>query len=79
MKEKDKLIKVYTGTELTVNLLKSELEEFGISSIIYNDFKSGISAGFAIGTTSTVELFIQESDLAKAEPIVSEFIKINND
>jgi len=79
MKEKDKLIKVYTGTELTVNLLKSELEEFGISSIIYNDFKSGISAGFAIGTTSTVELFIQESDLEKAEPIVSEFIKINND
>jgi hypothetical protein len=79
MKARNKLIKVYTGTELTVNLLKGELEESGISSIIYNDFKSGISAGFAIGTTSAVELFIQEDDLEKAESILSEFIKINND
>lgn len=47
MKERNKLIKVYIGTKLTVNLLKSELEEFGISGIIYNDFKSAISAGFS--------------------------------
>ena len=42
MKEKNKLIRVYTGTELTVNLLKDELEKIGISSLIQNDFNSGV-------------------------------------
>jgi len=40
MKEKSNLIRVYSGTELTVNLLKDDLEKFGISSMIQNDFNS---------------------------------------
>ncbi len=31
MKENDNIIRVYTGTELTVNRLKDELEKVGIS------------------------------------------------
>jgi len=77
MKEKNKLIRVYTGTGLTVNLLKDELEKSGISAIIRNDFSSGISAGFSGGVPSAIDLFIQEFDLEKAEPIISEFIEIN--
>lgn len=79
MKENNKLIRVFTGTELTVNLLKNELEESGIAGIIRNDFNSGISAGFSGGVSSAIDLFIQESDLEKAEPIISEFVKINMD
>ena len=78
MKGKDSLIRVYSGTEITVTLLKDELEESGISAMIQNDFNSGVSAGFSGGFTSAVDLFIKESDLTAAEPIVKEFVKINN-
>ena len=76
--ENSNLIRIYSGTELTVNLLKDELEKFGIPGMIQNDFNSGISAGFSGGVPSSVDLFIQERDLAKAEPIVSEFREINS-
>ncbi len=78
MKEKSNLIRVYSGTELTVNLLKDDLEKFGISSMIQNDFNSGVSAGFSGGCPSSIDLFIQELDLGKAEPIISEFSKTNS-
>lgn len=77
MKDNNSLIRVYSGTELTVNLLKDELESFGIPGMIQNDFNSGISAGFSGGVPSSVDLFIQESDLEKAEPIIQEFREIN--
>jgi hypothetical protein len=78
MKEDNNLIRIYSGTELTVNLLKDELEGFGIPSMIQNDFNSGVSAGFSGGVPSAIDLFIQESDLGKAEPILSEFREINS-
>jgi hypothetical protein len=76
MKENDNIIRIYTGTELTANLLKDELEKIGIIGIIQNDFESGTSAGIA-GDPSAIDLFIQESDLKKARPIIVDFLKIN--
>jgi hypothetical protein len=76
MKEDDNLVRIYTGTELTVNLLNTELEKVGITGIIQNDFESGTSAGIA-GNPSAVDLFIQESDLKKAKPVIVDFLKIN--
>jgi hypothetical protein len=76
MKEKNNLIRVYTGTELTVNLIKNELEKIGISSLIQNDFNSGVSAGFSGGVPSAIDLFIQDIDLMKAEPIISGFMEL---
>lgn len=78
MKEKSNLIRVYSGTELTVNLLKDELNNFGISSMIQNDFNSGISAGFSGGVPSSVDLFIQEFDMEKAAQILREFSETNS-
>ena len=78
MKGNSNLIRVYSGTELTVNLLKDELEKFGISSLIQNDFNSGVSAGFSGGVPSSIDLFIQELDLGKAEPILREFRETND-
>lgn len=77
MREKNNLIRVFSGTELLVNLLKDELEHAGISGFIRNDFNSGISAGFSGGAPSSVDLFIQELDQAKAAPIAAEFAAIN--
>lgn len=78
MKDKADIIRIYTGTEITVNLLKTELEKVGIPVIIKDDFESGTSAGIA-GNPSAIDLFIQESDLKKAKPILIDFLKINKD
>jgi Putative prokaryotic signal transducing protein len=78
MKENDGLIRVFTGTEVTVNLLKGELEAIGITSLIQNDFLSGITSGFAGGAPSAIDLFIQEHDLETAKPVIDEFVRINN-
>ena len=78
MKDKNNLIQVFNGTEITANLLKIELEQAGIAGIVRNDLNSGISAGFSGGATNSVHLFIREADLKLAEPIINEFIAINN-
>jgi hypothetical protein len=77
MKEKNKLIRVYSGTEVSVILLKGRLEEIGISALIQNDYKSGIDAGFVGGVQSAIDLYIQQFDYKKAESIISEFIQNN--
>ncbi len=78
MKTDNELIRVFTGSEVLVNLLKAELEEVGVGAIVENDYLSGISVGFMGGTPSSVELYIQKSDLKVAEPFISEFIQKNN-
>ncbi len=77
MTTKSNLVRIYSGTELTVGLLKELLEISGIPCIIQNDFNSGIMAGFSGGSASSIDLFIQEPDLDKAAPIVNEFIETN--
>ena len=51
------------------------LEEIGVSAMIKDDFQSSISAGFVEGTPSAIDLFIQKSELKKAEPIINNFIQ----
>lgn len=79
MNEKSKLIRVYSGSEMTINLLRDELEKSGISTLIQNDFNSGISAGFSGGTPTSIDLFVQEEDLEIATPIISDFEKLNKE
>ena len=78
MNNENSLVRVYTGSVITVNLLKNELEIIGIAGIIQNDFNSGVYGGFVGGTPSAIDLFIQQSDLTKAESLISEFVSINN-
>ena len=77
MKERNKLVKVYTGTELTVVLLKELLDEIGVTSTIQNNYKSGVEVGFVGGVQSSVDLFIQQSDFETAEPVIRDFISQN--
>jgi hypothetical protein len=77
MKEKNKLVKVYTGTEVTVILLKGLLDEIEVTSTIQNNYKSGIEVGFVGGVQSAIDLFIQQSDFEKAEPLIRDFIAKN--
>lgn len=73
MKEKNKLIRVYSGTELLVNLLKGRLENYGISATIQNDSHDC----FLRGVPTAIDLYIQQFDCKKAEPIINEFIQKN--
>ena len=79
MKNGNDLIRVFTGTEVLVYLLKERLKEVEISSLIKNDFQSGLTVGFISGVPSAVDLYIQESDLKEAEPIINEFIQDNEE
>ena len=77
MKERNKLVKVYTGTEMTVTLLKELLEEIKVASTIQNNYKSGVEVGFVGGVQSSVDLLIQQSDFKTAEPVIRDFIAQN--
>lgn len=65
---------VYSGTEIRVILLKGLLEAAGIDSITQNDYQAGITAGFGGGTPNTVRLKVHKDDVAKALPVVEDFV-----
>ena len=44
MNNKDALKKVFTGREIQGIILKGELEENGIATVIKNDYEAGMSA-----------------------------------
>ena len=77
MDTKNELVRVFAGSEITVNLLKYELENEGISTNIINEYEQSNFRGFSTGTPYSVDLYVLDTDLEKAEPIVKEFMKIN--
>lgn len=77
MKNDNELVNVLTDSEITLNLLKEALEEFGIPSIIKNDFDNGFAAGYVAGIPNVVDLYVNESDRTKAEAFIKEFLKNN--
>lgn len=63
---------IYTETSILVNRLAFLLDEALIPSIIKNEVESGRLAGF--GTTGdAVELYVFQSDIKKAKPIIENF------
>jgi len=73
MNDNSSILHVFTGTELSVNHLKNILEENNIPSLIKNDYATGQSAGFMGGSALSIDLYIQEVDKDKAEPIIEKF------
>ena len=66
------LMKVFSGSEVLALALQTKLEEAGVETLLKNNIQSAKLAGF--GTSgSAVELFIQETDFAKANPVIEEF------
>jgi hypothetical protein len=60
-----------------VLLLKDLLVEIGVTSIIQNNYKSGVEVGFVGGVQSAIDLYIQQSDFETAEPLIRDFIVQN--
>jgi len=66
-----KQIKILTDSDIIVNRGAELLDTFGISCLIKNNVESARLAGF--GTSyNDVELWIDETDLEKAQKILSQ-------
>lgn len=67
-----KHIKIYSGSSILINRLKSLLQDANITSIIKDNINSSQIAGFGpLG--ETIELLILNDDLDKANPIIEDF------
>ncbi len=75
--EDTKTVKVFSGTELEVNLLKGLLDQIGVSGLIQNESKSGILSGFLGGVQDVVDFYIQEADMEKSAATIKEFTEQN--
>lgn len=76
MEDKSDSIKVYTGTEVSVALLKAELEKAGVVPMIEDDFSKDIT-GFFGSTANMADLYVRDEDMKVAKPIIEGFMKLN--
>lgn len=67
---------LYTGTEINVNVLKEILDENKIGSLVKNDMKSGLTAGFGGGyMEAEASIYVTIDNLDAAKVILVEFLK----
>mgnify|MGYP003608823152 FL=1 len=66
------LIKIFSGSEIIAMALDAKLQEKGITTLVKNNLQSARVAGFG-NTDLAVEIFINESDKEKSEPIIDDF------
>jgi len=66
------LMKVFSGSEILALALKEKIEAVGVDTVMKDNIQSARLAGFG-SSGSAVEVFIQETDFAKATPVIEEF------
>lgn len=66
------LIKIFSGSEILAKNLQQRIEAVGISTVIKDNIQSARLGGFG-NTDLAVEVFIQEVDFGKANPVIEEF------
>lgn len=65
------LIKIFSGEEILAVGLKEKLEATNINVVVRNNNQANVLP--SIQTAKAVELFIQEIDFGRANPIIEEF------
>lgn len=65
------LIKVFSGNEILAQSLQKKIEEIGVEVVARHNNQSNISPSITLNKAT--ELFIQETDFSKANPIIEEF------
>lgn len=64
--------KIFSGSEIMAQALQVKLEAAGVTPTVKNNIQSSIISGF--GTLgSAVEVFVEEHEMQKAEPIIEAF------
>ena len=67
------LTKVYTGSQITVSLVKELLEDNGVPSMVQDRYQSGIAAGFYAGSPGDIELYVNDNNVEKAALLITDF------
>lgn len=65
------LIKIFSGSEILAISLQEKIESIGINTVLRNNNQANVLP--SIQTDKAVELFIQETDFSKANPVIEEF------
>lgn len=60
------LMKVFSGSEILALALKEKIEAIGVETLLKNNIQSA-------RTGQAVELFVQETEFAKVNPVIEEF------
>ena len=66
---KNEMVRVYSDTEITINMLKAELAKIEIPSLVKNEFRSGLMAGFG-AAPNAVDLFVDSENVEQAELLI---------
>ena len=66
------LMKVFSGSEILAMALKEKIEAIGVETLLKSNIQSARLAGFG-STGQAVELFVQEIEFAKVNPVIEEF------
>lgn len=66
------LIKVFSGSEILALALQEKIEAVGVETFVKNNIQSARMSGFP-NSDSAVEVFVEETDLDKANTIIDEF------
>ncbi|MEM0543445.1 DUF2007 domain-containing protein [Flavobacterium sp. j3] len=65
------LIKIFSGNEILALSLQQKIEAIGVATVIRNNNQANVIP--SVQTQKAVELFIQEIDFGKANPVIEEF------
>jgi hypothetical protein len=65
------LIKIFSGSEILALSLQEKIESIGINTVLRSNNQANVLP--SIQTSRAVELFIQEIDFGKANPVIEEF------
>jgi len=73
MDDQHKMIPVYSGSQIEVQKLRHDLEAIGIDVMVKNYDDTASITGFANISRSARQLWILETEVEKARPVVANF------
>jgi hypothetical protein len=59
------MVRVYSDSEIIINMLRGELAKVGIPSLVKNEFQSGVMAGFG-ASPNAVDIYVNAADTEAA-------------
>ncbi|WP_394748681.1 putative signal transducing protein [Spongiimicrobium salis] len=78
MENSEKYIKLYSGSEVAIILLKGLLSAQNIPTIVKDEQQSAVAGGFRGGSSNIVDIYVQQIDKEKAMPILNAFKENQN-
>jgi hypothetical protein len=76
MSDKDKTVRVYTGSEVEAAFICSLLEDNGIGAMYRNSLRESLLAGWVSGAQEdSCRVFVSSNDEEKAKKVINTYLK----